>query len=720
MRPDLVVVQTDAATSESWTVKDPLRLKYFHLLPEEMTLLQLLNGRMSWRQILHSMQASFPDVRFSIENLHAFLFALARNGLLVSTSPGQAELLLEQNHQARSVYLWQRLSSVLSHRFRGIDPTPILQRLNILVGWTYQPAALTAMVFVILVSCFVAVTQAGQIAAKLPQLSQLLTLENLKYVFVAVVAIKVIHELAHGLTCFHHGGECHELGVILVGFVPMLYCDVSDTWLQKSRWKRIQVSAAGIMAELLIASVCFLLWRFTIPGALNLFLLNVTLVASFNTVLVNGNPLLRYDGYHVLTDLLRMPNLGLESRRIAGCWFDRVVLGIRLPPDVTPLTPSRIAMIAYGVASSLYRFAVLGVILWAMYGFLKPHGIESVAVALMIPVVAGLLFGVVYANISRLRKVQRSDDEKASGRALIGLAAFAVIGLLILFVPLPYSVQAPFCVSSGGVPVFVAVEGNLESSISVGSVVRAGDVIATLSNPELARRLVETESDLQLREHRVAALRGLRSTMPTAGAALPAAEDAVTTARERLESLRAANEQLVVVSPVAGRIVSERNIATERMADTSQPFWSGHALDDANRGAWLKRETLLCWVTDDAEFHGDALVRQEDIALIPDAADAELRFLSRTGDSVVARVETIGTSPGTDVARELALNQLIVARQQDNHFVPVETRYPVRLTVPGDAAVPLYSSGVARISCRPMSLAARAWRAISHAFAFRL
>ncbi|MEZ6061427.1 MAG: hypothetical protein R3C19_13870 [Planctomycetaceae bacterium] len=720
MRPDLVVVQTDAGASESWTVKDPLRLKYFHLLPEEMTLLQLLTGSTSWRQILTAMQSAFPDVRFSLENLHAFLMSLVRSGLLVSTVPGHAELLLEQDRRGRAARRWQRMSSLLSHRFRGFDPNALLQRLDAVLGWIYRPSALAVMLLIILSAAFVAVTQADKIAVQLPELRRLITLDNLKYLFAAVVVIKIIHELGHGLTCCHHGGECHELGVLLVGFVPMLYCDVSDTWLQRNRWKRIQVSAAGIVVELLIASVCFLLWRFSIPGSLNLFLLNVTLVASVNTVLVNGNPLLRYDGYHVLTDLLRMPNLGTEARRLSGCWFDFVVLGIRLPPDAAELTLPKLGLIAYGIASMIYRFFVLSVIFWAMHQFLKPHGLEAIVIVLMVPVVAGLVVGAVHANYVRMRRIQLSRDQRASRRAAFGLTWFGVIVLVVLFIPLPHSVNAPFTLNSGGVPVFVAVDGRLASAVAAGTEVRAGDTIATLTNPDLQRRLVEQESELQMHELRHTALLGLRSTIPTASAALPAAEDAIASARERLQTLRLAIDQLRIVSPSGGRVVNQRNTTRQRTTEATQQFWFGNPLDAANRGTWLHRETLLCWVAKDSVRQADALVRQEDVVLIPPEATAELRFLSSVGDTVSAQVTIIGTNPGTEVARELAVNQLVSARQRDDRFVPAEIRYPVRMTLSAGATAPLYSSGVARISCRPMSLASRAWRAISHAFAFRL
>src|SRR5690606_35624007 len=102
---------------------------------------------------------------------------------------------------------------------------------------------------------------------------------------------------------------------------PLPYCDTTDSWLHESRWNRAHVASAGILVEILIASICCLLWSVSVPGVLSLMLFNIMLICSVNTVLINGNPLLRYDGYYVLSDVLHYPNLGPEARRVAISWF---------------------------------------------------------------------------------------------------------------------------------------------------------------------------------------------------------------------------------------------------------------------------------------------------------------------------------------------------------------------------------------------------------------
>ncbi len=149
----------------------------------------------------------------------------------------------------------------------------------------------------------------------------------------ALAVVKVLHELGHALTCKHFGGDCHEIGVLLLFFTPCLYCNVSDAWLFPGKWPRIAVSAAGIAVEVFLAAIATFLWWFSIPGVFNTLCLNIMIVCSLNTLLINGNPLLRYDGYYVLADLLDVPNLGQQSRWLLGRLLAGFFLGSDPPPD---------------------------------------------------------------------------------------------------------------------------------------------------------------------------------------------------------------------------------------------------------------------------------------------------------------------------------------------------------------------------------------------------
>ena len=120
---------------------------------------------------------------------------------------------------------------------------------------------------------------------------------------------KVLHEFGHGLSCKHFGGECHEMGVMILVLTPCLYCNVSDSWMLPNKWHRAAIGAAGMYVEVVLASICTFIWWFTEPGLFNYLCLNVMFICSVSTVMFNANPLLRYDGYYILADILEIPNL---------------------------------------------------------------------------------------------------------------------------------------------------------------------------------------------------------------------------------------------------------------------------------------------------------------------------------------------------------------------------------------------------------------------------
>src|SRR5206468_11742270 len=140
--------------------------------------------------------------------------------------------------------------------------------------------------------------------------------KNWIYLGGTLAITKVIHEFGHGLSCKHFGGECHEMGVMLLVMTPCLYCNVSDSWMLPNKWHRAAIGAAGMYIELVMASIATFLWWFSEPGLLNNVCLAVMFVCSVTTLVFNANPLMRYDGYYILADLLEIPNLRQKAGQV--------------------------------------------------------------------------------------------------------------------------------------------------------------------------------------------------------------------------------------------------------------------------------------------------------------------------------------------------------------------------------------------------------------------
>ncbi len=720
LRGDLEVQPADGRTGSDWTIKDPLRLTYFHADAEEMSFLKLLNGRATLSDILRTLQQQFPESGFFPDNLRLFLSSAIRGGLLSASVPGYSNRLVELLRLRSSQAVVRRLLSLLTYRFRGIDPTRLLSTLDHLFGWIFRTRYLIAGLALCAGALSMVLARRAQFETELPGIVSLFTVTNLPLLVAAVVFIKVLHEIGHGLTCRHYGGECHELGLLFVGVVPLLYCDVSDSWLQQDRRKRMLVSAAGIGTELLLAAVCAVLWSLSRAGILHSFLLNVMVLSSLNTLLINGNPLLRYDGYYVLSDWLNIPNLAAESRAAALAFFDKIVLGA--PRHLTGLriTLYQAAMTAFGTASLVYRILMVTALLWIVHQTLKPWHLQFVTGLLIVSTATGFVIGAVRGVRSRIQEVSVSQDRRR--RATVGFAVLALALTLLFTVPLPYSVKAPFTMSPGvSIPVFVLEEGGIQPHVSVGGSVQAGDVIAVLENSELESTVARAEGELRLAQARATALSTQRSSSTEAANALPSALKAVQSRESRLAALRSKQNDLTIISPAAGTVFPPRNRPQPPAQRGLDSAWFGQPLSTQNRSAWMASQTLLCWIGQPDDLRVFCLLTQQDIELISDNALVTLTFASLPSSPMTGRVRQRKTIPESAVDRELVVNRMIAVFNSATNR-PGETLFGVYVALDTSSAEtmpPLYCTGYASVNCAPVSLARRAWRFMCHTFSFR-
>ena len=720
LRGDLEVQAADDRSGSDWTIKDPLRLMYFHADAEEMSFLKLLNGRATLSDILRTLQQQFPESGFSPDNLRLFLSSAISGGLLSASVPGHSNRLVESLRLRSSQAVVRRLLSLLTYRFRGIDPTRLLNTLDHLFGWIFRTRYLVAGLALCAGALSMVLARRAQFETELPGIVSLFTVTNLPLLVGAVVFIKVLHEIGHGLTCRHYGGECHELGLLFVGFVPLLYCDVSDSWLQQDRRKRMLVSAAGIGTELMLASACAVLWSLSREGVLHSFLLNVMVLSSLNTLLINGNPLLRYDGYYLLSDWLNIPNLAAESRAAAVAVFDRIVLGA--PRHLTGLriTLYQSAMTVFGTGSLVYRVLMVTTLLWIVHQTLKPWHLQFVTGLLIVSMATGFVIGAVRGVRSRIQEVSVSLDRQR--RATVGFAVLALSLTLLVTVPLPYSVEAPFTMSPGvSIPVFVLEEGGIQSHVSVGDSVQAGDVIAVLENSELESALTRADGELRLAQSRATALSTRRSSSTEAANALPSALKAVQSRESRLASLLLKQKDLTIISPASGTVFPPRNKPRPTAQQSLDSAWFGLPLSNQNRSAWMASQTLLCWIGQADDLRVFCLLTQQDIELIGDNAVVTVTFASMPSSPMTGRVRQRKTIPESAVDRELVANHMVAVSNAATNR-PGETLFGVYVALDTNSTEtipPLYSTGYASVSCAPVSLARRAWRFMCHTFTFR-
>jgi len=719
-RPDLVISPQQYGPDRYWLLKDPVAMTYFHLRDEEHAIFRMLDGRTSLAEIKRRFEEAFAPLQVTFEQLHAFLARLHHSGLLLADAPGQGEQLL-QRRRARSRQAWlDRLGNLLALRLGGVDPQRLLDWLYPRCRWAFSWWFAAACAALVIAAALLAAVQFDLLRRRLPDFQTFFRAGNLIWFAVALALAKGLHELGHALACKHFGGQCHEIGLILLVFTPCLYCDVSDAWTFPNRWQRIAVSAAGMMVELVLAGLCTLLWWYSQPGLCNTLFLAIVLVCSVNTVLLNGNPLLRYDGYYILADLLAVPNLAEQSRNLLARWLGRLCLGLDLSGGRVLPTRRPGLLVGYAVASIAYRWLVVIGILWFGYLVLKPYGMEVVAVSLTGLVVVGLLLAPVLA-VARLLGDPGNRKAVRRGRAGLTFLLLAAAAAAVFAVPLPMSVGAPAVLQPRDAAyVHVLVPGKLVRSVAPGQTVEQGQELARLVDLRLDQQIAELTGRQDRCRLQLENLRVRLDAQPSLSAEIPAAEEMLADVNERLRQRRAEREQLVLRAPVAGGVIPPPRRKTPPYTPGTLHGPQGTPLDERNLGSTLETGVLFCIVGDPKRLEAHLVINQSDMPLVRKGQQVRLRLDEAPGEVFRGTIEELSQADLKLAPRELSRQAALAVRTDAQGLPqPAETSYQARVRLDHhDRRLLVGTCGLAKIAVDPLPLGIRWYRALARLFRF--
>ncbi len=721
MRPDLIVRGQRAGRQRTLVVKDPVSLQYSQLREEEYFILEKLDGQTSLTEIKRQFDRRFAPRTLPIERLHAFIAQLYDNGLLLADAAGQGEQLVERfGRRRRSAWL-QQWGSILAIRFRGVDPQRLLDWLYPKCRFFFTRAALVMSVGLAVAALLLWLLRFEALNAKLPGFSTFFSVENMFWLAVALGVVKVLHELGHGMTCRHFGGECHEIGVMFLVFTPCLYCNVSDAWMLPNKWNRIAIGAAGIYVEILMASICTFLWAFSEPGLLNTLLLNVMFICSVSTALLNGNPLLRFDGYYVLSDLLEVPNLQQRSQALLRRTLTLLCLGAELPSDRALVEGRRGVLWTYAVASVVYRWFIVLAILWFCYRVLKQHHLEVFAVALaaavLIPMIVAPLIGIAAA----LRNPWWKQNVR-KGRGAFSVLFISAALVLFCLLPLPFNVPATVVMEASDARyVYVSRAGRLVDSIEPGATVHQGEPLARLVNRDLDLELARLVGQRDEQRTFLKTLEIRRFDEPQAAASIPAATEALADLNKRVETLRRERDELTICAPIDGTVIPPPTIDAPP-APGELTGWMGTPLDANNHNCLLETGTLFCLIGDPRRTEAMLVIDQSDIEFVGQGQRVKIQLDQSPGEVLHGTVTELARTQLDLAPRELAAeNRVPVQRKPDGAARPLQTLYQARVKLDTTPQTSLIGArGRAKIAAQSQTLAQRVVRFLASTFRFEI
>jgi putative peptide zinc metalloprotease protein len=571
LRPDLIVQPQFYEGMTHYVIKDPIALKYFRFKVEEYFLLQQFDGKQTLQEVKRAFERKYRPQTITVDDLLRFASQLHEAGIALIDSPDQAQALVRRHKKNKWKKVWQFFANILYIKIPVVDPEKMLSGMYPYFRWIYTSWFIAFSVGMMLAALTLVGSQYQTFSARLPDFQSFFNWHTIVYFWCSLAIIKVIHEFGHGLTAKHFGGEVHEMGMLFLVLTPALYCDVTDSWLLPSKWKRIWISAAGIYVECFLASLATFVWWNTEQGLLNSLCLATMFICSVNTIMFNANPLLRYDGYYVMSDFLEIPNLRVKSTQFFAYVFQEHVLGLEIPVQSYMPRSRRSLFVTYAIASYLYRWVVTFSILYFLSQFLKPYKLQSISYMIAGGSLVPLLVMPVYNALKFFRQPGRMRKVKKVRAAVFAAVTVALV-TGILLIPTPLRIQGTLVLTPAKpVEIYAEVPGRLVTlNVRDGDYVTENTVLATLSNPEK-----QIEYQQLIEQHDASAVKAAWFSWSDKSRAQ---ERQARQMEQQLEAaLTKVNDQidkLTIVAPRSGQVIGVPHKSTVgQYLKTGKPFF---------------------------------------------------------------------------------------------------------------------------------------------------
>jgi multidrug efflux pump subunit AcrA (membrane-fusion protein) len=634
-------------------VKDPRTGAYFKLGLEESFLFARLDGRQSVEEVCRAFSCRFGEP-LDPQDLEGFLGLAGDSGFLATTSSAplaaegrlshaddlhapqaaprtarvteQAQPAVVPTRQPAAATGPEHKQSILYWRKSVFDPDALFNRLEPRLRFLWTRTFVILSAAGIVAATMVSWLNRRELVSDLP-LAWAARWEVLLVAWLTLVLATTLHEFAHGLTCKHFGGEVHEVGFLMMFFLPCFYCNVSDAWLFQQKSRRLWVTLAGGWCDLCLWSLAVFVWRLTPPDTLPHYLAWLLMGVAGARIFFNFNPLLKLDGYYLLSDAVEMSNLRPRA-------WDRFMAHVRWllwgAPKPTAEPRGRLLLI-FGIAAWAYSALFLGLMVVGLtHWWGRSWGTAGAAAALALGFVTSrsAVQGLSNGEVSQMVKSRK-------GRALAWVGIVAAVGAAACVVPVRDRAAGPFRLRAAKrAEIRAPVAGFLrEVFFEEGQPVNADAVVVRMEVPELDSRIAQLESRRAESQAELAVMRaGPQADRAGAGNdageahfwRIKAAAAQVERLAEEQWNLRSQRLKQPVTSPVAGVLTTPR--LREKV------------------GQYFREGELICEVEDASLLEAEVAVPEQDMARVRPGQRVELKARVAPFDTLVAEVTRVAST----------------------------------------------------------------------------
>lgn len=418
----------------------------------------------------------------SLEELNELIFFIAGNNL-ATPEYGRYEHKRQQVAKLKKVNWLLKLSSYYVFiKLPPWHPRKFFEAISPYVSFLVSKPALRIYLVPAILGYLLALRNFGEVR---DAFWASLSWAGLVKYFLAIILLKVIHESSHALAAMRFKCPVREIGISIIFLYPRLFTNTTDSW-KLPRQQRLLIDAAGLIGEIIFGGIAALCWCYMTPGIAKSTMFYIFAVSTMSTLLVNGNPLIRFDGYYILCDLLNIENLMQRStefiKQFWRCYFFRVV-----PP---PVDERPWLMGIFGISAAIYRILLYTSIILIVYN-------QFIQVKI---VAALMLYSLGLLPIIKEAKSIRAMSKRAGGKVnwTFSLITLGIV-TAVLFLPLSWNVVLPGEVKADRSRlVTVAEPGYLATKWHDGAFAcKKGELIAKLDSPQAEMQIERINSTLK-------------------------------------------------------------------------------------------------------------------------------------------------------------------------------------------------------------------------------
>jgi putative peptide zinc metalloprotease protein len=545
LRDDLrFSVQGSRVGEQAYLIEDKATGDFYRVGQAEYTFISLLDGQTTLATAVARTCSLVGRDAFNEEDASGICKWLVDSGLAATRASTSARRIDRKRKEAQSQQLTQKLNPI-SIRIPLFNPSRFVRFATRYTAWAFTiPIGIVWLVvcgWALLELCM----NAGTVAS---HEIQVFSRDNMFWLGVVWVLLKLVHETGHAVACRRFGGSVRKCGVLLLLLIPLPFVDVTSSWRFGNKYHRMIVSAAGMLIELFLAAIATLVWLRVDPGMVSQQAMNVMLAASVNTLLFNANPLMKFDGYHILSDWLEIPNLAKHGNAHVMGVMRKHLLGVS--GSRLPWSGFRGRFIKfYGFAAIVWKVLICISLVLAASNLLPGFGF----------LIAALAFGLWLALpvIKFAKYLWRGTEYEQPHRLRFGIIIASVCligGVLGSALPSPSVISAPIVIDYKPMSIVRAETSGFVKSVHVhpGQQVAAGSMLLELENPELELQLREVESRILQTKLRAANRQKLHQV-----SAWQLEQETLTALSKQRDGLQQRVAGLTVKAPTAGEVIAD-------------------------------------------------------------------------------------------------------------------------------------------------------------------